>query len=178
MALSPAMICPSGAGVSHRQGLVAGSHLGQDVACQDLEPLGHAHAAVLPRQLARPPRDPQREIGDPLPIAIDLQDRGHSPQVRGDGFVEGQDPQALLLDLDLAAIGILLLVLHVGDQVKTPFADGLHALLQRIDHRGRQAQEAAPEHVLVAERVPCRRQPWPAPAFEAGFPRPVGLVSC
>src|SRR5262249_36276492 len=112
----------------------------------------------------RPARDPRREVRDPLAIAADLQDRRQPAQVRGDRFVERQDPQAFSLDADLLAVGLDLDALDLGDNLEPSAADRLDALLERVDHGMSNRQEGAPHLLLVPDRMPngrCRgRSRW------------------
>ena len=104
-------------------------------------------------QFSSPSRDAESQVGDTLPVAVDLEHRGHPPQVRGDRLVKRQDPQALLFNQHLAAIGIFFLVFHLADQIKPSLADRLDALLERIDDRGGQGEEVGPEHILFPQRM-------------------------
>ena len=108
------------------------------------------------RQFSSPPRDAESQVGDSLPVAVDLEHRGHPPQVPGDRLVKRQDSQALLFNKHLAAIGIFFLVFHLADQIKPSVADRLDALLERIDDRGGQGEEVGPEHILFPQRMAAR----------------------
>ena len=144
-----------------RQGVVAGADPGEHVAGEGLEGVGDRDALGLPGQLARPPGDPRGEVGDPLPVAADLQHGGQPAQVRGDRLVEGQDPQAFLLDPHLLAVGLLLGVLDLGDDIQPAVADRVDPQGQRIDDGPGHREEFVPEDLLVPHRVPdggrCRR---------------------
>ena len=106
-------------------------------------------------QSSSPSRDAESQVGDPFPVAVDLEHRGHPSQVRGDRLVKRQDSQTLLFDQHLAAIGIFFLVCHLADQIKPSVADRLDALLERIDDRGGQGEEAGPERILFPQRMPA-----------------------
>ena len=113
----------------------------------------------LPGQLPRPPRDPRRQVGDPLAIAADLHDRRQPPQVRCDRLEKGEDSQAFPLDADLRTVGFFLGVLDLGDDLEPPIAERLDAFLERVDDGPGHGQELAPEILLVLDGVPdgwCR----------------------
>ena len=135
------------------QGVVAGADLGEHVACQYPERFGDRDPRGLLGQLAGASREPGCQIGDPLPIAIDLQHSRQPPQVRRNRLIEGQNPQALLLDSHLLTIRFLFHALDFGDQVEAAFTEGVDALGQRVDHGTGHRQEIGPQHVLFAKGV-------------------------
>ena len=115
-------------GIAADQRVIGGTDVGEHIPGQRLELLGNGHAVGLLRQLARSPGNPRRQVGDPLPVAVDLQNGRHAPQVGGDRLEQGEDPQALLLDPDLGAIGCSLEALDLVHHVETALANHRDAL--------------------------------------------------
>ena len=99
-----------------------------------------------------PVRNAQSQVGNPLPVAIDLEHGRHPPQVRGHRLVS-QDAQAFDLDVNFPSIRVFFLGFQLTDQIKPSFADRLDAFLQGIDDGGSQRKEVGPERVLVPRRM-------------------------
>ena len=78
--------------------------LGQGLQGEVLERLGDRKGPRIGRQLLDPLGDVPGQVAEPLEVAIDLENGGNPPQVRGDRLVQGQNPNALALDLDLPSV--------------------------------------------------------------------------
>ena len=89
-------------------------------------------------QRDRPLGDVHRQIGDPLQLGVDLEHRRRAPQIDGHRLMQGENLEALLLDLHLADVDLELAGGHLGGDVRA-------ALDQRLAGLG--------DHLLDARRL-------------------------
>ena len=133
------------------------------------------------RQLFDPLGDVPCQIVEPLEVAIDLQHGGDPPQVGGDRLVQGQDSNALALDLDLPAVHGPPSPLEFVSQLNPAVAQGMNALVQRqsLDDR-RQLQYLRPEPLHVPDKTTAegnpRRCPSPNPLLDSRGINPIPVL--
>ena len=86
-------------------------------------------------------------VGDPFQVVVGLDGEAQGPQVAGGRLVEGQQADALLLDLDLLAVDLGIAGLDGGA------GGGVGGLgrRQRVEHRllAPQAHPVQPQHQVV-----------------------------
>ena len=107
----------------------------------------------MQRQAVRALADVDRQVGDPLQVAVDLQHRRHAPQVDGHRLMQGEDLEALFLDLDLAVVDRLLAGDHLLGDFDAQLAQRLHGAEHHLlDHR-RLVEQVLLESFKIALQV-------------------------
>ncbi len=121
-------------------------------------------------QLLDPLGDVAGQVAEPVQIAVDLQHRGHPPQVGGHRLVQRQHPDALALDLDLPPVDLALLPLDLVGLLDPAVAQGVHAAIERVlDDRG-EFQHVGPEALQVTQETATHRYPPVVPVGIAALP--------
>ena len=100
-----------------------------------------------------PLRNADGQVGDALQVVVDLHQRRDPPQIDRHWLMEGENLQALFLDVDFVRIDVGVGRNHAFDQVVPSLGEGLSGVVDHFLDDGRNAQELGIEAFDVAKEV-------------------------
>jgi hypothetical protein len=89
------------------------------------------------------------QVSDAFEVGIDFENRGDSPQVRGNGLVQGKDFQAILFDFDFCLIHIVVGGNYLVGQFHLLFAKSPDGFVDHLLDNAKQRHEPAVNEIDV-----------------------------
>jgi len=93
------------------------------------------------------------QVGHALQLVIDFHGRGDPAQIHGHRLVQGQDLQALLLDVVLLLVDLAIAGDDLVGQLDIAILQGADGLVNRLFHGRGQGQQVALQAIQVALKV-------------------------